>query len=224
MCSPHNPIGRVWTREELEKLVGLCAKYGVYIFSDEIHSDMIFQGHKHIPIASLSEEAARRSVVSFSASKSFNVAGLSTSAVIIPDKEIRAKYERSINGVHIKEGNLFGNIAIIEAFTNGDSWIEQLNEYLYNNIKYVKEYISENLPKIKVIEPEASFLIWLDFSNYELSNSRLQHKLVKRGRILLNNGNAYGEDGEGFFRMNIGCPLSTVKEGLNRIKIALSDR
>ncbi len=220
LCSPHNPIGRVWNEKELTILVDLCEKHDVLILSDEIHSDLIFNNHKHIPIG-LFKKAQERSVTSFSPSKTFNIAGLASSAVIIPNETLRKKYLEKINAIHILDGNMFGNIAITAAYRHGEEWVEQLKSYLWSNIVFVKNYVNEYLPKVKIIEPEASFLIWLDFSAYGLTNSQLQYRLLKHGKIRLNDGSLYRDGGEGFFRLNIGCSLTTVKEGLSRISIAV---
>jgi cysteine-S-conjugate beta-lyase len=220
LCSPHNPGGMVWTKAELEELSQICTEHGIFIISDEIHADLVFSGNKHLPIPLISEEIAMNSAVLMAASKTFNVAGLSSAFVIIPNKKIRLKYEQVLNTVHIHSGNIFGNIATEAALRDGNEWLDQLMVYLEENYKFVEAFISSRLPKIKIMKPEATFLVWLDFSAYGLSEKEM-FKVLVDGGIALNHGSKFGTGGDGFFRLNFGCPRATLEEGLHKIESAL---
>jgi cystathionine beta-lyase len=221
LCSPHNPGGMVWTLEELEELSRICSDNGIVIISDEIHCDLVFGGNKHIPIPMVSDQIAMNSAVLMAASKTFNVAGLSTAFVIIPNKRLRLKYEKVLNTIHISSGNIFGNIATEAAFQHGYEWLDQLMEYLEENYRFLETYITEKMPGVKIMKPEATFLVWLDLSSYNLSEKELEKILIKGG-IALNHGSKFGTGGEGYFRLNFGCPRSVLEEGLIRLEKALA--
>ena len=220
LCSPHNPGGMVWTKEELEELSRICIENGIMIISDEIHADLVFTGNKHIPVPMVSDEMAMNSAVLMAASKTFNVAGLSTAFVIIPNKKIRVKYERVLHTIHIDSGNIFGNIATEAALTNGYDWLNQLMIYLEDNYNYLENFLTARMPKVKIMRPEATFLVWLDFTTYNLSEIQLA-KLLIEGGVALNKGSIFGTGGEGFFRLNFGCPRAILEEGLKKIEKAL---
>jgi len=220
LCSPHNPGGMVWTKEELEELSRICIENGIIIISDEIHADLVFTGNKHIPVPMVSDEIAMNSAVLMAASKTFNVAGLSTAFVIIPNKKIRVKYERVLRTIHIDSGNIFGNIATEAALANGYDWLNQLMIYLEDNYNYLENFLTARMPKIKIMRPEATFLVWLDFTAYNLSEIQLA-KLLIDGGVALNKGSIFGTGGEGFFRLNFGCPRAVLEEGLKKIEKAL---
>jgi cystathionine beta-lyase len=220
LCSPHNPGGMVWTKEELEKLSRICIENGIMIISDEIHSDLVFTGNKHIPVPMVSDEIAMNSAVLMAASKTFNVAGLSTAFVIIPNKKIRVKYERVLHTIHIDSGNIFGNVATEAALTNGYDWLNQLIIYLEDNYNYLEHFLTARMPKIKIMRPEATFLVWLDFTAYNFSEMQLA-KLLIEGGVALNKGSIFGTGGEGYFRLNFGCPRAILEEGLKKIEKAL---
>jgi len=213
LCSPHNPGGMVWKREELEELSRICTENGIVIVSDEIHADLVFSGNKHIPIPMVSEEIAMNSAVLMAASKTFNVAGLSTAFVIIANKKLRVKYERVLHTVHIEGGNIFGNIATEAALKNGYDWVSQLMAYLENNYNFLETFLTTRMPKVKIMKPEATFLVWLDFSAYNLTEIQLGKILIKGG-VALNNGTKFGTGGDGYFRLNFGCPRVILEEGL----------
>jgi cystathionine beta-lyase len=221
LCSPHNPGGMVWRREELEELGRICIENGTIIISDEIHSDLVFKGHKHIPLPEISEEVKNNCIVCMAPNKTFNVAGLASSIVIIPNRRLRIKYERLINVIHLQGGHIFGNIAIEEAYAKGWDWLEELLTYLEENLNYVVSFFSEKMPKVKVMIPESTFLVWLDFRDYGISEKKLFRILVDEAGVALNIGSMFGTGGEGFFRINIGCPKATLKEALNRINRVL---
>jgi cystathionine beta-lyase len=220
LCNPQNPGGMVWTRSELEKLSAICLENGIMVISDEIHSDLIFNGHAHIPFATLSEEAAKNSVVCMAPSKTFNVAGLASSLVIIPDKNKHARYERALNIGHLGMGNIFGSVAMEAAYAKGDEWLNQLMDYLWENYLFLEKLIRKNLPKVKVMKPEATYLIWLDFRAYGMNDEELMKFTVEKAKVGLNNGARFGTGGDGWLRLNIGCPRSVLEEGLERLKSA----
>jgi len=220
LCSPHNPGGMVWTKEELEELSRICIENGIIIISDEIHADLVFTWNKHIPVPMVSDEIAMNSAVLMAASKTFNVAGLSTAFVIIPNKKIRVKYERVLRTIHIDSGNIFGNIATEAALANGYDWLNQLMIYLEDNYNYLENFLTARMPKIKIMRPEATFLVWLDFTAYNLSEIQLA-KLLIDGGVALNKGSIFGTGGEGYFRLNFGCPRAVLEEGLKKIEKAL---
>lgn len=222
LCNPQNPGGMVWTRSELEKLSDICLENGIMVISDEIHSDLVFKGHSHIPFTTLSDEAAKNSVVCMAPSKTFNVAGLASSLVIIPDKTKHARYERALNVGHLGMGNIFGTVALEAAYNQGDEWLGQLMEYLWENYLFLEKFMNENLPKVKVMKPEATFLIWLDFREYGMNDEELMKFTVEKAKVGLNNGARFGTGGDGWLRLNMGCPRSVLEEGLNRLKTAFS--
>ena len=220
LCSPHNPGGMVWTKEELEELCRICTENGIFIVSDEIHADLVFSGSKHIPVPMISEQIAMNSAVLMAASKTFNVAGLSSAFVIIPNKRIRVKYEQVLNTVHIHSGNIFGNIATEVALRDGYNWLDQLMVYLEDNYKFLESFISERMPRVKIMKPEATFLVWMDLNSYGLSEQELAKRLIKAG-VALNHGSRFGTGGDGYFRLNFGCPCSVLEEGLVKMEKAL---
>jgi cystathionine beta-lyase len=221
LCSPHNPGGMVWRTDELEELSRICADNGIVIISDEIHADLVFPGNKHIPIPLVSEEINMNSAVLMAASKTFNVAGLSTAFVVIPNKRLRIKYEQVLNTIHISSGNIFGNIAAEAAFRHGAEWLDQLMAYLGKNYQFLENFISQRIPKIKIMKPEATYLVWLDLEAYQLSEQELAKTLIDGG-LALNQGSKFGTGGEGYFRLNFGCPRAVLEQGLLKMEKALA--
>lgn len=220
LCNPQNPGGMVWTKNELEELANICFDNNIMVISDEIHSDLVFKGNRHIPFASLSEKAAKNSVVCMAPSKTFNVAGLASSLVIISDKTKYARYERALNVGHLGMGNIFGSVALEAAYKNGEQWLNELLDYLWENYVFLETFIKENLPKVKVMKPEATYLIWLDFREYGMNDDELMQFTVEKAKVGLNNGGRFGTGGYGWLRLNIGCPRSVLEEGLQRLKTA----
>ncbi|SHI35833.1 cystathione beta-lyase [Tangfeifania diversioriginum] len=220
LCNPQNPGGMVWTKEELHELSSICLKNNIMVISDEIHSDLVFEGHKHIPFASISEEAASNSVVFMAPSKTFNVAGLSSSVAIIPDKTNFARYERALGVGHLGMGNIFGTVALEAAYNHGDEWLAQMLDYIWDNYLFLEKFMSEKLPKVKVMKPESTYLIWLDFNEYGMNDSELFKFTINEAKVGLNNGAKFGTGGNGWLRINIGCPRSILEEGLNRLEKA----
>jgi len=220
LCNPQNPGGMAWTKEELEELSAICLENNIMVISDEIHSDLVFEGHKHIPFATISEETANRSVVCMAPSKTFNVAGLSSSVVIIPNKTNFVRFERALSTGHLWMGNIFGTVALEAAYSSGDEWLEQMMDYIWKNYRFLENFISEKLPKVKVMKPEATYLIWLDFSEYGMNDQELFKFTIDKAKVGLNNGGRFGTGGEGWLRLNIGCPRSILEEGLQRLENA----
>ena len=223
LCSPHNPVGRVWEREELDRLGRLCLAYNVIVISDEIHGDLIYEGHRHIPLASLSPELAMQSIVCTAPSKTFNLAGLQTSNLIIPNPEYRKAYEasRDLTGIH--NPNVFGITALEAAYREGEDWLNQLMHYLKESVEFLKSSFAQELPQIKLTQPEGTYLVWLDFRELGMKPKELQKFLVHKAGVGLNPGYQFGSGGEGFARLNIGCARSVLKEGLERLRTAVSE-
>ncbi|MGL6105758.1 MalY/PatB family protein [Romboutsia sp.] len=221
LCNPHNPVGRVWTKEELEKLAHICLKNNVRIIADEIWRDIVYKNHKHISIASLSKEIEDITITCFSATKTFNIAGLQASFASLPRIEEFNKFNQELGILDIRRNNPFNLVAVEAAFNKGEAWLNELLEYLEANVDYVEKYIKENVPKVNVIKPEGTYLMWLDFRDLKLDNDELSRVLKEEGKIALSNGYSFGEEGSGFVRMNIACPMYMVEEGLRRIKKAV---
>ncbi|MFD2628978.1 MalY/PatB family protein [Oceanobacillus kapialis] len=217
LCSPHNPVGRVWTKEELTKLAEICMKHNVLIISDEIHCDLVFPENKHIPIASLSEDIANQTITCMAPSKTFNLAGLQASYVVTPDKEKRKMLEEhfSNQGAHML--NIMGNTALEAAYLHGGPWLDELLEVLEDNKNYVEKMFAEHASQLKVIDSEGTYLLWIDCSSLEMDHKALKKFMIEKARVGLNTGIEYGEEGKHFMRMNIGCPKATVEEGVHRI-------
>lgn len=218
LCSPHNPVGRVWTKEELIEYGRICRENNVLIISDEIHSDLTLKGHKHTSIATLSDELLNNTVTLTAPSKTFNIAGLSQSVAIIPNQELREKFINGLVGYGIFHMASFAAVGFVAAYTHGRVWFEECIEYIENNIDFAIDFIKREIPKIKVKKPEASFLIWLDCRELDIEHDELHQLLIDEGKLLLNSGNNYGNMGNLFFRMNIACNREMLEDGLNRLK------
>jgi cysteine-S-conjugate beta-lyase len=220
LCTPHNPGGRVWQINELLKLAEIALKYNIIVISDEIHCDLVYKPNKHIPFALLSSEIAKQTVTLIAPSKTFNVAGLGASAAIIENTEMRQLFKKQIEKVHIGMGNVFGNLAMKEAYSQGSEYVDALMNYLLENVNYVNDYINKYTPKIKVMLPEATFLIWLDCRALCLNDNELQEFFLKKAGLALNPGTIYGRGGNGFMRLNIGCSKSLIIKALDELKLA----
>ncbi len=221
--NPHNPVGRVWTEDELRRLGEICAKNNVIIISDDIHSDFVYSGHKYIPLVKLDPAFEKITVTAMSPSKTFNIAGLSTSIVIIPDDGLREKYNAKLHGAHLFLGNIFGNIAFEKAYNHGAAWLDELMQYLEQNRDLAVNFINEQLPGVSVFKPEGTFLLWLDFSGTGLSHEQIRDKLVNEAKLGFNSGLDFGTQGEKFFRMNIAAPRAVIEEALQRLKKAFTN-
>lgn len=221
ICNPQNPVGRVFTKEELEKLGNICIENDMTIISDDIHSDFTFKGTKHIPIAAISKELEDRTITLMAPSKTFNIAGLVTSIAIIPNEKLRNIYQKSITAMEIDNMNIFGALALEAAYSHGEEWLDQLLVYLEDNVDYAVDYINKNIPGVKVDRPEGTYLMWLDCRGVNKTPDQIQDALIKTGKVILNDGRSYGQEGDGFFRLNIGCPRPILEEGLIRIEKAI---
>ncbi len=219
IANPHNPVGRVWTYEELKKLADIAVKHNLIVLSDDIHADFAYMPHKYTPLASINEAIARQTITVTSPSKTFNIAGLSTSIVIIPNKELKNKYHQKLTDMHLFLGNIFGNIAFQTAYEKGADWLKELLVYLENNIDFVREYLAKNIPEIKAIKPEGTFLMWLDFSGTGLSHQEIKDKLINEAKLALNDGLSFGKNGEKHFRLNIATPRKNLETALEKMKI-----
>ena len=222
ISNPHNPGGSVWTKEELTQMAEICLKYEMLIISDEIHCDLIYKPFKHIPVAGLSKEISMQTFTTVAPSKTFNLSGLATSSVIIENENLRKKFNDQVNHMHIGGGNIFGNIASEEAYLNGDTYVDELMDYLAKNVEILEKYVAEYLPMIKVIRPESTFLVWLDCREMNMKDDDLNKFFLHKAKVGMNPGIMFGTGGEGFMRMNIGCPAATLIKGLDQIKEAFS--
>ena len=222
LSNPHNPGGMAWNENELTALAQICIENKILILSDEIHSDLIFEGFQHTPIARISEEIAQNCIVCMAPSKTFNTAGLTTSFLVIPNKRHFVAYERVMRLPHLHMGNIFGTVALEAAYTHGDEWLGQLMNYLQDNYSFLEKFFIDHLPEVKVMKPEATYLIWIDFSAYGLSDEALNQKLIDAG-VGLNRGVVFGKQGSGYMRLNIGCPRSVLEQALILIKTAFQD-
>lgn len=223
LCSPHNPIGRVWKKEELEKISNICLKHKVRVISDEIWRDIIMPGFSHIPTASLSKEIEKNTITCFSPTKTFNLAGLQSSFVAFPIENEWKNFDTELGILDIKRNNPFSLVAFETAYTKCDSWVDQLNLYLNDNMEYVINFLKENIPQIKTIKSEGTYLMWLDFSALNMSKEELSKFLQEKAKVALDDGFWFGENGIGFERINIACPRYMLEIGLHRIKEAVNN-
>jgi cystathionine beta-lyase len=221
LCSPHNPVGRVWSRAELQRLYELCQQYGVDVLADEIHNDLVYSGHKHTVFASLGQPVCKESVTFMAASKTFNIAGLNSSFIIAPCKRRREQIFSWLNRLHMTRNNLFGVLAVEAAYSKGEAWLDELLPYLEKNADRLVQFIHERLPKLKVYKPEGTYLVWLDFRAYFATSQELDVFLIKQAKVGLNSGKNFGSPGEGFARLNLATQQSVLLEALTRIEKAL---
>jgi cystathionine beta-lyase len=222
LCNPHNPIGRVYTRPELERLADICLRHDVIICSDEIHSDLIFSGHKHLPIAVLAPEVAQQTVTVFAPSKTFNIPGLGFGVMVIENRELRRAVQAAAAGL-VRGSNLMGYAAALAAYREGDGWLAELLGYLEANREALLDFVQSRLPGVCMDRPEATFLAWLDCRSADLPGN--PHRFfLERAEVALNDGATFGPGGEGFVRLNFGCPRATLTEALERMQAALVDR
>lgn len=218
LANPHNPGGSVWTKEELRKIAEICYRQHVLVIADEIHADLTLPGFTHTSFSTVSEEALHNSITFIAPSKTFNMAGLASSICYVPDADIKKQFFGFLDANELSLGTLFAYVAAEAAFAHGDPWRRQLLDYLVGNIDFTEQYLHENMPEVKIMRPEASFLLWLDFRAWNIPHKELVDKLIHEAKVGLNSGLDYGPDGEGFMRMNIGTPRANVKEALERIK------
>lgn len=222
LCNPHNPGGRVWSKEELEKLAAICLKYQVLMISDEIHADLTLPSYKHISLASLSEEIAMNTVTFSSASKTFNMAGLASAYAIIPNPQVRQKFLDKTVGYMLTDGNIFAFQTTVAAYEQGEEWLNQLLTYVQGNIDFLTQYIDQYLPKVKYLVPQASYLVFLDFRALGLSQKELVSFCTNKAHLALVDGSVFGEEGKGFMRINLASPRSVIEKALEQLKEAFS--
>lgn len=218
LCNPHNPIGRVWKKEELKKIEEICIKHNLIVISDEIHADILYKGQKHIPLASISKEMQQRTIVCNSITKTFNVPGVIVSNIIIPNEDIRKIVEDKIDQLGIHNPNIFAVPVLETAYTQCDSWLSEAIDYIELNYNYVKTYIHENMPKLKIIEPEGTYLIWIDCRELNLDESELKNLFIEKAKVGVYMGSVFGEEGKGFIRINIATPKENLILALEKIK------
>jgi cysteine-S-conjugate beta-lyase len=222
ISNPHNPVGKVWTQEDLVKLTDICLKKNILILSDEIHCDLVLPGFSHTPVARISEAAAQITITCIAPSKTFNLAGLSTSSVIISDASLRKKFNNIIDNLHLGGGNIFGTIASIAAYSKGHEWLAALLEYVDRNVDFVIDYCNKMIPEIIPVQPEATYMIWLDCRKLGMSGKELKEFFVKNAGVGLNEGSTFGPGGEGFMRMNLAATHQTVMQAMEQIEKAVS--
>ncbi len=224
LCSPHNPTGRVWTKKELEKFGEIVSENGAIVISDEIHCEIVYDGHKHTPFASISKEFEQNSITCMSPSKTFNLAGLAASSIIIPNDSIRKKFLEATEDRIMGSVNVLGLVAMEAAYRYGDEWLNQMLTYLKGNLEFLKKYVKERIPQIKVVEPEGTYLVWMNFRALGMNKKELHDFLINKARVGLDDGYFFGKNGEGFERINIACPRSVLKEALMRIEKAINEK
>lgn len=217
LCNPHNPVGKIWDKETLEKIGELCWKHHVLVLSDEIHCDLTYPGHEYIPFASVSEKCRENSITCIAPTKTFNIAGLQTACVVVPNPVLRHKVNRGLNTDEVAEPNSFAIEAAIAAFTKGGAWLDAFRAYLQENKTCVQTFLEREVPQLSLVPSEATYLLWIDCSALE-NPAKFHHFLRKETGLYLSAGAAYGKSGENFLRMNIACPKATLEEGLKRLK------
>lgn len=220
LCNPHNPVGRVWTKEELERLGDICAKHQVLVVSDEIHADFAFVG-KHQVFAAVKKEYEDFTITCTSPSKTFNLAGLQISNLFIPDKALRAAFKKELDAAGYSQLNVMGLVACQAAYENGETWYQAMHAYVKENITFVKSYVEENLPGVEMAEHEGTYLVWLDFRGLGLSTQELEDFIINRAKLWLDSGKIFGDSGKGFQRINTACPRKVLQQALEQIKNAL---
>ncbi|MBY9082500.1 pyridoxal phosphate-dependent aminotransferase [Paenibacillus sp. HN-1] len=216
LCSPHNPGGRVWEREELLRLGELCLQYGVTVVSDEIHCDLALPGHKHIPFASLSKEISDITLMALAPTKTFNLPGIHSSFIVASSPEIKRKFEARIKTLSLHMASYFAQDAVEAAYRKGGEWLDELIAYLNANIEYAVNYLAQNLPQVKPMKPEATYLLWVDCRNLGLDGAGLKRLMYREAGVAFNEGSVYGSEGEGYLRINVACPRSILTEALER--------
>ena len=221
LCSPHNPVGRVWSRQELEQVAAICQKHQVLVVADEIHQDFVRPGHKHTVFASLGAEVADFAITCTSPSKTFNLAGLQISHIFISNESLRRRFRHELEAVGYGEPNAMAEVAAKAAYGEGEPWLTELLAYLEENLRRTRAFLAEHLPQVKLIEPEGTYLLWLDCRGTGLSPEEQDEAIVQRGRIWLDEGRIFGAGGEGFQRINMACPWSILEEGLKHLAFAL---
>jgi cystathionine beta-lyase len=223
LCSPHNPVGRVWSEEELTRFAEICLDKDVIIISDEIHGDLIYRGHRFTPLARINNRIADNCIVCTAPSKTFNLAGLQTSNIIISNSILRKRFKEALQSNGIFGINPFGQTALEAAYNEGEEWLEQVLDYLSGNLQYLQSYLSDRIPVINLIQPGATYLVWMDFRNLALEAEDLRRLMLHKAGIHFDEGGIFGPEGEGFERINIACPRPVLQEALTRIEHTLKE-
>ena len=223
LCSPHNPVGRVWTKDELLEFGQICAENNVLVVSDEIHGDLVYDDYTFVPFANLDHEFPQRSIICTAPSKTFNMAGLQTSCIIIPDENLRSRFEETLLSNGLIVHSCFGLTALQVAYNEGEEWLEQVCAYIESNLEYLEAYIEEHMPRIRVVRPEGTYLVWLDCQGLGLESSILRQLMMEKAKVYLDDGSIFGPEGEGFQRINLACPRPLLAEALDRINHAVSE-
>ena len=221
LCNPHNPVGRVWTKEELTRIGDICLRHNVLVLSDEIHADFVHAGHSHTVFASISPAFADNTVTCTSPSKTFNLAGLQISNILISNESLLRRFKQEIHRTGYDEPNIMGIVACKAAYEHGEEWLDALLVYLADNVALVRDFVRDRLPKISLVEPEGTYLVWLDFSRLGLSDDALNELIIHKAKLWLDAGTMFGAGGSGFQRINLACPRSVVQEALLRIEKAV---
>lgn len=224
LCSPHNPVGRVWTREELAKIGGICVRHGVFVAADEIHQDFIYPGHRHTVFSEIDPSFKENSAVCTAPSKTFNLAGLHIANTFIADPEVRKAVEDDLDRAGYSQSNIMGLVACRAAYLHGASWLDQLKEYLTANLDYFRNFLETRLPELKLIEPEGTYLVWVDFSWLGMSIPELEDFIVDKAHLWLDGGHIFGKSGCGFQRFNIACPRPVLRQALEQLESAIRGR
>jgi cystathionine beta-lyase len=222
LCNPHNPVGRVFTREELLAMGQLCLEHGVTVISDEIHADLVYRDHKHLPLPLVSPAFAANTIVCTSGSKTFNLAGLATSNIIIPDPELRAAFDAASARAGSKSFNIFGTVACEAAYRHGEAWLDQLLIYLEANLDHARAHLARHLPQLPAFKTEGTYFLWVDCRALGLAPPALERFLLEKARLWFNQGHIFGREGEGFVRINIACPRPILDEALSRLQEAVA--
>ena len=217
-CTPHNPAGRVWTKAELSRYAEICLAHGVKIVADEIHEDFTYPGITHTAFGTISEEAAQNAIICTAPSKTFNIAGLQNSNILIPNPVIRKAFQDELDAFGYDQLNVMGLVAAEAAYRDGREWLEQVKAYIKGNLDFTRDFLQAHLPKMKLIEPEGTYLIWIDASAYGLSNEALEHKVLYDCHLWVDMGYIFGTEGEGFLRFNLACPRATLEKGLKQLE------
>jgi len=223
LCSPHNPVGRVWKYDELKRIGELCVKHNVILIADEIHSDLIIKPHKHTHIASISPEISQQTITFLAPSKTFNLAGMFTAVVHSENKRMLDAFKQYVAKMHLGYGNIFGDVALEAAYNQGDEWLSQLLDYVDANCDFVINYLKEHIPTITTQKPEGTYLMWLDCRNLNLSPQKLDHFMIKKAGLALTSGHIFGEEGNGFMRLNVAAPRSIVATAMRQLEKSIKN-
>lgn len=221
LCNPHNPGGVVWDKETLARLAEICQKHNILVISDEIHSDMAFPGYTHNTYAAVSEAAKMNSITFMAPSKTFNIAGIVSSFAIVPNQELRDKFFYFLESSELNQAHIFAYVGTTAAYSNGQDWLNQMMNYVVKNVDFVEEYLAAHIPQLKIVRPQASFLIWLDCRGLNMNQKDLVNFFINEAKLALNDGSTFGQGGEGFMRLNVGCPKAIIEKALNNLREAV---